>query len=135
MFSLTSKSQYAIEALFEIIKIGNGSPVSTVDIIKSTNIPKHFLNQIFSSLTRFGIVKSVRGQKGGYYISADPKELTLLNILEALEGKIDMSKSKIGVITDKIFIDLENEIRKVLDISLIKLLKRVDNSEQLMFYI
>ncbi len=51
-----------------------------------------FLEQILVKLRRGGIVRSVRGKKGGYVLAASPREISLLNIIEAIEGKYGIVK-------------------------------------------
>ncbi len=72
MFSITSKAHYGIAATIELAhRYGNGV-TQIKDIAERREIPKNYLEQIFNRLTKHGIIKSVRGKKGGYLLADDP---------------------------------------------------------------
>jgi len=59
------------------------------DIALHCDIPHEFLKQIFNQLGKAGIIKSMRGQKGGYELAMPPDQITVLQIVNILEGEID----------------------------------------------
>lgn len=63
-------------------------PVRLRDIAERQGISDHYLEQLFSSLRKAGLVRSVRGTKGGYELVGDPSEVTVGDILRVLEGPI-----------------------------------------------
>ena len=65
---LTSKGRYAVMALADLAKFNSTNPVSLRDISLRQGISLDFLEQIFSKLKRYGIVKSIRGINGGYIL-------------------------------------------------------------------
>lgn len=65
-------------------------PVLLAYIAKRQEIPERYLVQIFGSLRRAGLVSSYRGAKGGFQLSRAPAEITLAEILEASEGKLEL---------------------------------------------
>ncbi len=83
---LSTKGKYGLKAMFELALSSNGEPVSLKYIAKKQGISDQYLEQIFSILKKAGLVKSVRGAQGGYYISKKPNEITVADILKVLEG-------------------------------------------------
>ncbi len=69
---------------------GNG-PVTLDSICERRDLPKQYLVKIFSSLNRANIITTIRGKKGGYKLSRPPADITLLDIVEAVEGPIAMN--------------------------------------------
>ena len=83
---LSTKGKYGLKAMFELALSSNGEPVSLKYIARKQGISDQYLEQIFSILKKAGLVKSVRGAQGGYYISKKPSEITVADILRVLEG-------------------------------------------------
>lgn len=83
---LSTKGKYGLKAMFELALSSNGEPISLKHIAKEQGISDQYLEQIFSLLKKAGLVKSVRGAQGGYYISKDLNEITVADILRVLEG-------------------------------------------------
>jgi Rrf2 family protein len=84
---LSCKSEYAILALLEMATYyENGEPQQIRQIAAQQNIPDRYLEQLLATLRRGGILKSQRGSKGGYFLTREPRKITLFEILECLEG-------------------------------------------------
>ncbi|WGV28309.1 RrF2 family transcriptional regulator [Halotia branconii] len=91
---LSCKSEYAILALLEMATHHeSGEPMQIRQIAAQQDIPDRYLEQLLATLRRGGIVKSQRGSKGGYLLAREPWKITLLQVLECLEGS-DMQASK-----------------------------------------
>lgn len=88
---LTAKSEYGLLAAIDLASCGSEGPVSAREIAERRAIPPRFLEQIFVGLRRAGIVAAVRGAKGGFVLSKDPSQITVLEIVEALEGPLASS--------------------------------------------
>lgn len=90
---LTTKGQYAIQAMIEIAthNTKSKSPLSLRDISKKQNIPLPFLEQIAIQLRKAGLVKSIRGSSGGYILAKDKKFISLADIMQAVEGRINVA--------------------------------------------
>jgi len=66
---------------------GNG-PVNLDSICARRNLPKQYLVKLFASLTRAGLISPVRGKHGGYLLMREPRQISILEIIEAVEGPI-----------------------------------------------
>lgn len=86
MISITTKSPYALRALTELGRLGSNGPVPIAELARRRDIPVQFLEQLFAVLRRAGVLKSQRGVKGGYSFAREPGEITVLEIVELLDG-------------------------------------------------
>ena len=118
---LTSKGRYAVMALVDLARFDNINPVSLRDISLRQNISLDYLEQIFFKLKKNKIVKSIRGNQGGYVLSMNPNEIKLTNIFHAVDEKVktvqcnkDSKKGCNGrttkCITHNLWDELENHI-------------------------
>jgi len=112
MISITTKSPYALQALAELGRSGGDGPVPIGELARRRDIPVQFLEQLFATLRRAGVLKSQRGVKGGYTFARPPGEITVLEIVELLEGPL-------GRDADGIFGDAARAARDVLAASTI----------------
>jgi Rrf2 family transcriptional regulator, cysteine metabolism repressor len=88
MISISTKSPYALSALVELYRHGDSGPVSIAELARGRQIPVQFLEQLFATLRRAGILRSQRGVKGGYSFARHPEELTVLELVELLDGPL-----------------------------------------------
>ena len=88
VLSITSKSPYAVQALVELGGCGADGPVPIGELARRRDIPVQFLEQLFAVLRRAGVLKSQRGVKGGYTFARDPAGLTVLEVVELLDGPV-----------------------------------------------
>jgi Rrf2 family protein len=88
MISITTKSPYALHALVELHRHGDAVPVPIAELARRRDIPVQFLEQLFATLRRAGVLRSQRGVKGGYSFARDPAEVSVLEIVELLDGPI-----------------------------------------------
>jgi Rrf2 family protein len=86
MISITTKSPYALRALSELGRLGGAGPVPIAELARRREIPVQFLEQLFAVLRRAGVLRSQRGVKGGYSFAREPSEITVLEIVELLDG-------------------------------------------------
>ena len=91
---LTSKSRYAVMALVDLARFDSINPVSLRDISLRQNISLDYLEQIFFKLKKNQIVKSIRGNQGGYVLSKHPNEIKLTNIFSAVDEKVKTVQCK-----------------------------------------
>ena len=107
MLSITSKSPYALRALTELARSGDAGPVPIGELARRRDIPVQFLEQLFAVLRRAGVLRSQRGVKGGYSFARDPSEITVLEVVELLDGKL-------GAGSESIFSEAAEAARAVL---------------------
>ena len=88
MISITTKSPYALKALTELALAGDAAPVPIGELAKRREIPVQFLEQLFATLRRSGILSSQRGVKGGYSFARSAAEVTVLEVVEILDGPL-----------------------------------------------
>jgi Rrf2 family protein len=96
MISITSKSRYAVVALAELARSGDSGPVPIAQIAERRGMPVQFLEQLFSTLRRGGILTSQRGVKGGYSLARPAADITVLEIVQVLDGKVGEEASEAG---------------------------------------
>lgn len=84
---LSCKSQYALLALLELAAHHHeGEPLQIRQIAAQQNIPDRYLEQLLATLRRGGLVRSQRGAKGGYLLAREPWKVTLLEVVNCIEG-------------------------------------------------
>ncbi len=88
MISITTKSPYALQALVELGRSGGPAPVPIGELARRRDIPVQFLEQLFAVLRRAGVLRSQRGVKGGYSFAREPSEITVLELVELLDGPV-----------------------------------------------
>src|SRR3954468_24890984 len=108
MLSITTKSPYALKALTELGRQGGETPVPIGELARQRGIPVQFLEQLFAVLRRAGVLRSQRGVKGGYSFARPPSEITVLEVVELLDGPL--GRDAAGV-----FADAAAAARKVFD--------------------
>jgi Rrf2 family transcriptional regulator, cysteine metabolism repressor len=88
MISITTKSPYALSALVELHHQGDRGPVPIAELARRRQIPVQFLEQLFATLRRSGVLRSQRGVKGGYSFARPAGEITVLELVELLDGPV-----------------------------------------------
>jgi Rrf2 family protein len=92
LITITSKSRYAVQALAELARLGalpGGKPVPIAELSRRRDIPLQFLEQLFATLRRSGVLHSQRGVKGGYTFGRDPSEVSVLEVVQLLDGVVE----------------------------------------------
>jgi Rrf2 family cysteine metabolism transcriptional repressor len=95
MISITSKSRYAVVAMAELARSGD-RPVPIAAVAERRGMPVQFLVQLFSTLRRSGLLESYRGTKGGYALARPPDEITVLEVVQALDGRVGEEGKEAG---------------------------------------
>jgi Rrf2 family transcriptional regulator, cysteine metabolism repressor len=88
---LSTKGRYGVKAMVDLAIHYGGEPVSIKSISERQGISEYYLEQLFSPLRKSGLINSIRGAQGGYVLSRIPKEITVAQIMEVLEGPIEIS--------------------------------------------
>jgi Rrf2 family protein len=100
VISVTSKSRYAVVGLAELARSG-AQPMPIAQVAERRRIPVQFLEQLFSTLRRAGILTSHRGAKGGYTLAKPPEEITVLEVVQALDGVVGEEGKEAGGIWEQ----------------------------------
>jgi len=87
---VNTKIQYSVRALFDIAYYNMGGPTQVKEIARRQQISPRYLEQIFRRLKTAGLLKARRGPRGGYTLAKQPGEITLGNIIRAVEGPIEL---------------------------------------------
>jgi Rrf2 family cysteine metabolism transcriptional repressor len=95
MISVTAKSRYAVVGMAELARSGD-RPVPISTVAERRDIPVQFLEQLFSTLRRSGLLVSQRGVKGGYRLARPAEEITVLEVVQALDGRIGEEAAEAG---------------------------------------
>jgi Rrf2 family protein len=130
MLSITTKSPYALRALTELATIGAEHPIPIGELARRRDIPVQFLEQLFAVLRRAGLLRSQRGVKGGYSFGRPPADISVLEIVELLDGPL-------GGGSEGIFADAAEAARAVLSTTTITDVVERENREAgaAMYYI
>jgi Rrf2 family protein len=107
--NISSKGQYALQALFDLASQSGGEPVTIASIAKRRKIPQKFLELILSSLKQGGFVESRRGAEGGYFLARLPEAITVGQVLRYVEGPDRKQK---GDMYESPFIELWESVDK-----------------------
>ena len=85
---LSTKGRYGLMAMFQLALDYGKGPISLKDIAEKQGLSENYLEQLFSSLRKDKLITSVRGAQGGYYLSREPNQITVGQILRSLEGDL-----------------------------------------------
>ncbi len=85
---VSAKSDYALRALIEMAGRTDSSPVSAEELGRRQEIPHGFLQAILADLRRAGVVVSQRGQSGGWRLSGKPEDITVADVIRAVDGPL-----------------------------------------------
>src|SRR5436309_2772877 len=88
VISITTKSPYALSALVELHHHGDRRPVPIAELARRRDIPVQFLEQLFATLRRAGVLRSQRGVKGGYSFARPAADISVLELVELLDGPV-----------------------------------------------
>jgi Rrf2 family protein len=84
----SAKAEYGVKAILELATQPRQGPVQVRNIAKNQGLPVRFLEQVMNSLKKAGLVESIRGSQGGYLLNRSPKEITLGDVLKAIDGQM-----------------------------------------------
>jgi Rrf2 family iron-sulfur cluster assembly transcriptional regulator len=91
---LTTKGRYAVTAMLDLALHACEGPVSLADISRRQGISLSYLEQLFSKLRKGDLVSSVRGPGGGYRLSRDDAEISIANVVDAVNESVDTTLCK-----------------------------------------
>lgn len=89
---ITRQADYAIQAVWYISKLGSNQRAATRQIAQEQHIPASFLAKIISQLSIAGLLQTSRGARGGVMLAKHPEEISLLEVVEAIDGPIMLNE-------------------------------------------
>lgn len=95
IMKFSKKSRYGLRALIDLAVNSKNEHVSLCSIAERNHISPQYLEQVFASLRRAGIVKSIKGPQGGYLLNHAPEKITVADILKILEGTYHLEDEEV----------------------------------------
>jgi len=89
---LTMKGDYGLRAMLDLAMYYGQGPIESADIANRQYVPEPYLNQILMVLRKEGLVESVRGPRGGHMLARPPAQITMAQVMQALEGYAPLMK-------------------------------------------
>ena len=106
---------YAVRATLQLAKSDSTTPVPCSQLAAEGNMPERFLLQILRSLVTHGILRSTRGVDGGYSLVRSPNEVSLLEVIEAIEGPLSSGEPVTEGMSEDSQLRLHEALRSVTD--------------------
>jgi len=108
---ITKAADYGLRAMYRLGQTPREHSALIGDIAKEMNIPAQFLHKVMPRLVKAGLVRSRRGARGGYRLAKDPADISLLDIIQAIDGPIFINRCLFD--KDDCSMDAECHIRPV----------------------
>ena len=89
---ITRQADYAVRAVLHLARINGSQRAATSQVAQEQHIPPSFLAKIISQLSIAGLLHTSRGARGGVTLARDPKDITLLDVIEAIDGPIMLNE-------------------------------------------
>lgn len=86
---LSTKGRYGLRALIDLAQYSEVAPVSIGSIAERQNLSERYLEQLMSLLKKAGLIQSIRGAGGGYVLAKNPADISVGDVLRALEGSLE----------------------------------------------
>lgn len=132
---ISSKGVYGLAAMHELLQNEDNKPMQIREISTRADIPQNYLEQLLSKLRHAGLVKSIRGSKGGYLLAHEAKDILVKDIIIALEDDIKVIDTKSNNPILNIFFDETKEkTAKLFNLSLKDLKQYQDKYNQYLHY-
>jgi Rrf2 family protein len=121
---VSAKADYAVRAMIELAAAGDAEPVKGEQIADAQGIPLRFLENILAELRHQGLVQSRRGAEGGYWLTRAADEITIAEVIRAVEGPLasvrgerpeEMSYEGDAAPLQLVWVALRSNIRAVLE--------------------
>jgi Rrf2 family protein len=128
MVGVSSKGIYGLAAMHVLSHAPNGRTMQIKEIAAMTSLSHSYLEQLLSQLRKSGLISSVRGASGGYKLSRPPHEITVLEIIESLEGTLFEVDGNVGssIILESFWLDIQKKVQELFSLKL----SEIDQSYQ-----
>ncbi len=132
---ISTKGVYGLTAMYELSKHEDDTPLQIKEISSNAKIPQNYLEQLLSKLRHAGLVKSIRGAKGGYILADKPENIIVKDILVALEGDLKVIDNKTeNPILNMFFSEAKDNTKKIFELSLTQLDEYQDKYNEVLHY-
>ncbi|WP_321313124.1 Rrf2 family transcriptional regulator [Halarcobacter sp.] len=132
---ISTKGVYGLTAMYELSKHEDDTPLQIKEISSNAKIPQNYLEQLLSKLRHAGLVKSIRGAKGGYILADKPENIIVKDILIALEGDLKVIDNKTeNPILNMFFSEAKDNTKKIFELSLTQLDAYQDKYNEVLHY-
>jgi Rrf2 family protein len=81
---ISTRTEYALRALLEMVKVSK-DPISAREICERQHLPRKYIERLLNNMRTAGLVESLSGAKGGYVLARKPEQISLLNVMQAVE--------------------------------------------------
>lgn len=98
---ISTKGRYGLRGMIDVAVHSKEGPVKLSDVAIRQGISLNYLEYVFSLLKKSGLILSVKGPNGGYSLAREAEEITIGQVLEALEGTIDIADEASGAASDQ----------------------------------
>lgn len=147
---LSTKGRYGVKAMLDLALHNSEGQIALKSIAERQQISENYLEQLFATLRKEGLVKSTRGSQGGYVLAQSPDAITVGSILRALEGSLapvdcvtendpaECHRAE-GCVTRLIWEKIRDSINGIVDSitlqDLVEDYKKINNKKDYMYYI
>lgn len=137
MAGITTKGMYGLAAMYQLMRSSKGVPVQIKEIAEKGDVPQNYLEQILVLLRRNGLVKSIRGANGGYMLDKNPEDISIFDILNALEDGIcnPAATTTSNEVLNLFWKEKQKKVRETFDVPLSELEKYEQQLNQQMMYV
>lgn len=136
---VSQRLDYVLRALVEMARMPAGETVVAGDLAKRLGLPKRFLEQQVTILGKHGLLHCQRGAGGGCWLAAEPEDITVADVIEAVQGEIiDVPKTRDSAVAEmwgEVASGLTEELRKVTLRQLVLRQEELDSSSVPMYHI
>jgi Rrf2 family protein len=91
---ISTKGRYGLRAMLDLAVYSKGDHISLKSIAERQNISEGYLEQVFSTLRKAGLINSIKGSQGGYTLASRPENITVGSVLRVLEGNLSVIDEK-----------------------------------------
>ncbi|MEG0376863.1 MAG: Rrf2 family transcriptional regulator [Eubacterium sp.] len=123
---LSTKGRYGVLAMYELARRYGDGPISIKEIAEKQDFSDSYMEQLFSTLKKAGLIISLRGAKGGYILAREPENISVGEIIRALEGPIELSECVGGregytcrksaeCVTRGLWVEIRDSINNIID--------------------
>lgn len=92
MLEITRQADYALRAVLAVARLPEGERIATAEVASRQEIPLPFLAKIVSQLVVRGVLDATRGAGGGISLARHPKDITMLEVIEAIDGPVSLNR-------------------------------------------